>query len=146
MSEGDNELLRLLDEAVTRLAHRRLTFTDEEALAPIWERGYDIALQADPLARFALVAEADRRGPTYRAPIYRARRQWRLQTQTLVNNRLLDALVLGTWDGRDLEAELARLDTEDAVHYIFCPYDPRFTTLPDGTVEPADRERNVVLP
>src|SRR5437899_1705740 len=118
MSQSDNELLQLLDEVVTQAASRRLTFTDEEVLTPIWERGYDIAFQEDPLARFALVAEANR---THR-------RQWRLHTQTIANNRLLDALVSGTWDGRNLETELAHLDSEDDVHYIFCPSDPRFTT------------------
>lgn len=136
MSQSDNELLRLLDELVTQLASRRLTFTDEAVLTPIWERGYDIAFQEDPLARFALVAEANRKH----------RRQWRLHTQTAANNRLLDALVSGTWDGRDLETELARLDAADNVHYIFCPSDPRFTTHSDGRLEPTDQERNIVLP
>jgi len=135
MSEEDKELLRLLDDAVVRLTKRRCTFTDEEALRPIWDDGYDISLQGDPLARFALAAEADGNH----------RRQWHLYTQTLANNRLLDALTSGTWDGRDLEAELAGLDAEDQVQYIFCPSDPRFTTLPDGTLEPASRERAIVL-
>jgi hypothetical protein len=135
MSEEDKELLRLLDEAVMRLTHRRITFTDEEALRPIWDEGYDIALQGDPLARFALAAEADGHH----------RRQWRLHTQTLANNRLLDALTTSVWDGRDLEAELTRLDVEDQVHYIFCPADHRMTILPDGTFEPSSSERNVAL-
>jgi hypothetical protein len=135
MSEEDRELLRLLDEAVSRLTHRRLTFTDEEALRPIWDEGYDIAPQGDPLARFALAAEADGKH----------RRQWRLHTQTLANNRLLDALTSSEWDGRDMETALARLDTEDQVRYIFCPTDHRFSILPDGTVEPTASERNVAL-
>jgi len=51
MSQSDNELLRLLDDLVTEVASRRRTFTDEEVLTPIWECGYDIAFQDDPLAR-----------------------------------------------------------------------------------------------
>src|SRR5207249_100873 len=85
--------------------------------------------------RFVLAYEADDKHP----------RQWRLSTQTLANNRLLDALRSGTWNGQDLEAELNRLDIEDQVHYVFCPSDSRFTTLSDGTLESADLERNVVL-
>lgn len=135
MSEEDKELLRLFDEAVARMAKRRFTFTDEEALRPLWDEGYDISFQSDPFSRFALAAEADGNH----------RRQWRLHTQTLANNRLLDALTSDTWDGRDLESELSRLDTEDHVQYIFCPTDTRFTTLPDGTLESAGRERTLTL-
>ena len=136
MSDLDDEVAQLLDEAVARLSTARRTFTDEEALLPIWERGYDFSPQSDPQGRFALAAEADGKHP----------RQWRLATQALANNRLLDALRSGVWNGQDLDAELARLDTEDQTHYTFCPYDARFTTLPDGTLEPAQQECNVILP
>jgi hypothetical protein len=135
MNEIDDELTQLLDGAVARLSMSRSTCTDEEALGPVWEHGYDISPQSDPQGRFVLAFEADGKHP----------RQWRLNTQALANNRLLDALRSGTWDGQVLEAELARLDTEDQVHYVFCPSDPRFITLPGGTLEPADLERNVVL-
>ncbi len=135
MNERDDELEQLLDEAVARLSASRYTFNEEEALQPIWECGYDLSPQSDPRERFVLAYEADGRHP----------RQWRLSTQTLANNRLLDALRSGAWDGRDLEAELSRLDTEDQVHYVFCPSDSRFATLPDGTIEPADLERNIAL-
>lgn len=135
MNETEDELSQLLDEAVARLSTYRRTFTDEEALAPIWQHHYDISPQSDPQGRFVLAYEADGKH----------RRQWRLSTQALVNNRLLDALVVGTWNGQDLEAELARLDAEDQVSYIFCPYDPRFSLRSDGVLEPADGERNVVL-
>lgn len=135
MNERDDELEQLLDEAVARLSASRYTFTEEEALQPIWERNYDISPQSDPRERFVLAYEADGKHP----------RQWRLSTQALANNRLLDALRSGAWDGRDLEAELSRLDAEDQVYYVFCPSDPRFITLPNGTLEPADLERNVVL-
>ena len=136
MNEQDDEVAQLLDEAVARLATCRQTFTDEEALLPIWERDYDISPQSDPQGRFVLAYEADGKHP----------RQWRLSTQALANNRLLDALRSGAWNGRDLDAELARLDAEDHSHYVFCPYDPRFTKHPDGTLEAADSEYNVALP
>ncbi len=136
MSEMDDELAQLLDEAVARLSTYRRTFTGEEALRPVWIHGYDISPQSDPQGRFVLAYEADSKHP----------RQWRLNTQALANNRLLDALMSGNWDGQNLDAELARLDAADQVHYVFCPGDPRFITLPDGTLEPADRERNIELP
>jgi hypothetical protein len=134
MNEMDEELAQLLDEAVARLSMSRYTFTDEEALGHVWQRGYDISPQSDPQGRFVLAYGADGKHP----------RQWRLNTQALANNRLLDALRSGTWDGHDLEAELTRLNTEDQVHYVFCPSDPRFTPLSNGTLESADLEHNVV--
>src|SRR5205823_8295721 len=128
MNEREDELEQLLDEAVERLSASRYTFTEEEALQPIWERNYDLSPQSDPRERFVLAYEADGKHP----------RQWRPSKQVLANNRLLDVLRSGTWDGRDLEAELSRLDIEDQVHYVFCPSDSRFVPLPDGTLEPAD--------
>src|SRR5713101_6723531 len=136
MSDLDDEVAQLLDEAVARLSTTRRTFTGEEALLPIWERGYDFSPQSDPQGRFVLAAEADSKHP----------RQWRLATQALANNRLLDALRSGAWNGQDLDAELTRLDAEDQTHYIFCPCDTRFTPLPDGTLETAEREYNVTVP
>jgi hypothetical protein len=136
MNNLDDEVVQLLDEAVARLSTSRQTFTDEEALLPIWESGYDFSPQSDPQGRFVLASEADGK----------QLRQWRLATQALANNRLLDALRSGAWNGQHLDAELARLDAEDQVHYLFCPYDARFTTLPGGTMEPAEREYNLTLP
>src|SRR5438105_4904240 len=136
MSDLDDAVAQLLDEAVARLSTARRTFTDEEALLPIWERGYDFSPQSDPVGRFVLAAEADGKHP----------RQWRLATQALANNRLLDALRCGAWNGQDLDAELTRLDAEDQTHYIFCPNDARFTTLADGTLELTEREYNVTVP
>src|SRR5258708_36628091 len=115
MNEQDDELAQLLDEAVARLATCRRTFTDEEALLRIWERDYDISPQSDPQGRFVLAYEADGKHP----------RQWRLSTQPLANNRLLDALRPGAWNGRELEAELAQLDAEDRGYYAFWPHYPR---------------------
>ena len=135
MNEMDDGLAQLLDTAVKRLSTYRRTFTAEEALAEVWEDGFDISLQADPQERFVLAYEADGKHP----------RQWRLITQALANNRLLDALKSGAWDGQDLDAELARLDAEDHTHYIYCPADPRFSTRPNGTLEAADHEYNLTL-
>src|SRR5216683_5906906 len=136
MNEQDDEVVQLLEEAVARLATCRQTFTDEEALLPIWEHDYDISPQSDPQGRFVLAYEADGKHP----------RQWRLSTQALANNRLLDALRSGAWNGQDLDAELARLDAKDQSHYVFCPNDARFTKHPDGTLEAAESEYNVALP
>src|SRR5947199_3229150 len=136
MNDLDDQRAQLLDTAVKRLSTYRRTFTAEVALAEVWEDGFDISLQADPQERFVLAYEADGKHP----------RQWRLATQALANNRLLDALKSGAWDGQDLDAELARLDAEDQMHYTFCPNDARFTFLPGGTLEAVEREYNVTVP
>jgi hypothetical protein len=135
MSAKQSRRLRgLLDEVVARLGAGRRTFTDEEAFAAIWEAGYDVSPQSDP--RFALAREADGRNP----------RHWRLAEQVLANNLLLESLQAGTWDGRNLDAELARLSATDGVCYVFCPVDPRFEARGDGTLEPTERDRDVPLP
>jgi hypothetical protein len=59
MNEVDDELTQLLDEAVARLSTYRYTFTDEEALGPVWLHDYDISPQSDPQERFVLAYEAD---------------------------------------------------------------------------------------
>ncbi len=100
----------------------------------MWEAGYEIAPQGD--LRFCLAREADGKYP----------RQWRLAQHTLANEKLLDALNTGAWDGRDLDARLAHLDECDGGHHVCCPIDPRFAQRADGTLEPADRERHVDLP
>ncbi len=128
-----DELTRLLDAAVARLASWRRTFTEAEALSTVWEAGYEVAPQSDP--RFCLAREADGKYP----------RQWRLAQHTLANEKLLDALNTGAWDGRDVDAQLARLDGRDGGHHVFCPLDPRFAQGDDGRLEPADRERPVAL-
>lgn len=131
---GGDELSRLLDEAVARLVARRQTFTDEEALRAIWDAGYDLGPQEDP--RFALARDTDGRTP----------RQWRLAARALANDRLLDRLASGEWNGYGLDAELARLDELDQTHYVFCPIDPRFRVRLDGGYESADREPTVTIP
>src|SRR5262245_14546383 len=132
---GDtDDLSRLLNVAIARLHPWRRTFTEEEALASLWEVGYEVSPASD--ARFVLARESDGNHP----------RQWRLADQALANDRLLGELRAGQWDGRDLDTELARLDTVDHVHYVFCPLDHRFTRRADGTLEPADHERSIALP
>lgn len=134
LSDQADESSRLLDEAVAGLKGSRRTFSDREALARVWDAGYDISPQMDP--RFVLTCEADNKHP----------RQWRLVTQAVANDRLLDLLVSGQWNGYGLDAELARLDAEDQTHYVFCPVDSRFHQRPDGAFEPADREPRVSIP
>jgi hypothetical protein len=134
MASNHSQTLRdLLDAAVTRLVDRRTTFTEAEAFQDIWDAGYDLSPQSDK--RFSLAREADGRNP----------RQWRLADQVLVNNRLLESLESGTWDGCNLDDELTRLSARDGVHYVYCPADPRFERRPDGVLEPAEREQKVLL-
>lgn len=71
---------------------------------------------------------------------------WRLASHTLANNRLLNDLLSGNWDGRDLDGKLAALDSEDQQHYVFCPLDPRLSLNKQGMLEPAERERTVTVP
>jgi hypothetical protein len=130
----DAVLRRKLDAAVQRLAATRRTFTEDEALASLWEAGYNVSPQDD--ARFVLGREADGRAP----------RHWHLVGQVVANNRMIEALEAGTWDGRNVDAELARLDDEGAGHHVFCPADDRLVVHPDGRIDIADEEREVVLP
>ena len=130
----DAALRRRLDAAVQRLAAARRTFTEEDALAEIWEAGYNVSPQDD--SRLILGREADGRSP----------RHWHLAGQVVANNRLIQSLEVGTWDGRDLDAELARLDREHGGHHIFCPADDRLAVHPDGRIELADDERDLALP
>lgn len=127
-------LKRLFDEAVHRLSTSRRTFTEEEALKDIWTAGYNVAAQDDE--RFVLGREADGRSP----------RHWHLAGQVVANNRLIEALETDTWNGRKVDHELARLDQETGCHQLFCPVDDRLIVHPDGRVELADDEREVVLP
>jgi hypothetical protein len=130
----DAALRRKLDAAVQRLAATRRTFTEDEALADLWEAGYNVSPQDD--ARFVLGREADGRAP----------RHWHLVGHVVANNRLIEALEAGTWDGRNLDAELARMDQAWGGHHVFCPADERLFVHPDGRVDLADDERGVALP
>ena len=103
-------------------------------LAEIWEAGYNVSPQDD--SRLILGREADGRSP----------RHWHLAGQVVANNRLIESIEAGTWDGRDLDAELARLDREHGGHHVFCPADDRLAVHPDGRVELADDERDLTLP
>jgi hypothetical protein len=129
----DAGLRRKLDAAVQRLAATRRTFTEEEALADIWKAGYNVSPQDD--ARFVLGREADGR----------ALRHWYLIGQVVANNRLIEALEAATWDGRDVDAELARLDQESGGRHVFCPADDRLIVYPDGRIDLADEERDIAV-
>lgn len=133
MNDIPDELRQLLDEAVSRLETTHSTFTEREALAAVWRAGYDFPIQSDP--RFALAYN----------PVGKHHRHWRLTSHTVANNRLLNELLAGTWDGRNLDSKLEELDIEDQQHYVYCPIDPRFEEH-DGMLEPAERERNIALP
>lgn len=134
MSKDTPSWQPLVDAAIERLSNTRRTFTEEEAMREVWEAGYEVSPKDDP--RFVLAAESDGRHPHH----------WRLSTQMLVNNRLLDALRSGMWDGCELDQELSRMDVRDDVHYVFCPVDARFTQLHDGTYSLADGEPDIALP
>lgn len=134
MSDVVDELSQLLEGVVRRLSSARRTFTEKEALQPVWEAGYDIAIQSD--AHFVQVHEGDSKHPGH----------WRLVNHAVANTRLLNELLSGTWDGRSLDEKLAELDAEDQQHYVFCPLDARLTLTPQGILEPAEHERNVKLP
>ncbi len=134
MNELFDEALLLVDEAVQRLLPSRRTFTEKEALGSVWEAGYEVSIQSD--ARFVLAQEGNWKHPSH----------WRLASHTLANSRLLNDLLSGNWDGRDLDGKLAALDAEDQKHYVFCPLDPRLTLNKQGILEPTEHERNVALP
>lgn len=134
MSDPLDEVSLLIDEAIKRLRPWRRTFTEQEALASVWDAGHEIPIQSDP--RFVLAQEGDGKHP----------RHWRLDSHTLANNRLLNDLLSGKWDGRDLEGKLAALDAEDQRHHVYCPADRRLERNKQGMLEPAERERNLTLP
>ncbi len=122
---GDtDDLACLLNAAITRLRPWRRTFTEEEALASLWEAGYEVSPAID--GRCVLARESDGNQP----------RQWRLAEQALANDRLLGELRTGQWNGRDLDTALTRLDTVDHVHYVFCPLDPTSPGVPMGRSNP----------
>jgi len=125
-SHPQSELNRLVQQAIDHVANTRYTFTEDEALRPVWEAGYEVTADSDP--RFVLTQEADGSHP----------RQWRLAVQAPANDRLLDALRACTWNGQDIEAELQHLDTKDGVHSIFCLTDSRFRRRQDGAWESAE--------
>lgn len=134
MSEGTDEIALLLDEVVRHWTPARRTFTEKEALQPVWEAGYEIPIHSD--ARFVLVHEGDGKHPSH----------WRLTSHTVANTRLLNELLSGTWDGRDLDGKMAALDEEDQRHYVFYPLDARLILTRQGILEPAEHERNIKLP
>jgi hypothetical protein len=134
MSEVIDEIAHLLDEVARQWQSSRRTFTEKEAMQSVWEAGYDIPIHSDK--RFVLVHEGDGQQPSH----------WCLVGQTVANTRLLNELLAGTWDGRNLDEKLAVLDVEDQRHYVFYPLDARLTLTRQGILEPAEHERTVKLP
>src|SRR5947209_16213899 len=104
MSDVFDECSLLIEEVVKRLWSSRRTFTEREALKPVWEAGYEVSIQSD--ARFMLAQEGDWKHPSH----------WRLAHHTIANNRLLNDLLTSAWDGRGLDRKLAALDAEDQQH------------------------------
>jgi len=127
------EVSLLIHRAVERLSSVRRTFTEREALEEVWNAGYDVAIQSDP--RFVLAQEDARRDS-----------QWRLVSHTLANTLLLNELLSGQWDGRDLDEKLGSLGEADQQHYVYCPLDPRLTFNRQGVLEPAEHERTIPVP
>lgn len=124
---------QFLDEAVTRLRATRRTFTDRDALDDAWQAGCeDLTLDYDE--RFV---KAQARHGQY-DPHYR------LQEHILANNRLVNDLLDGSWDGLYLDARLETLDAGEGGHHIFYPHDPRLRQNRQGRWE-ATIERNIVL-
>ncbi len=125
---------KFLDEAAARLHSSRRTFTDRHALEAAWQANCeDLTLEYDQ-PRF--VKAQSRHGPY--DPHYR------LQTQTLANGRIFNDVLDGSWDGYNLDARLATLDTEDGGHHIIYPHDSRLRQNRQGRWE-ATVERNMPL-
>lgn len=122
------QAIELLDAVVARLTQSRFTVTEEDVLPSIWAAGEDVRLREDP--RFFELEEAG---------------HFHLAAHTLANERLIDRLWQGLWDGTDLNAELARLDDlHPNCFHVFCAKDPRLL-LEDGTYVLAARPK-VQLP
>lgn len=133
MSNTLDEVSVLIHRAVERLSSSRRTFTEREALEEVWNAGYDVAIQSDP--RFVL-AQEDARHDSH----------WRLDTHMFANTLLLNELLSGQWDGRDLDEKLLSLGEADQQHYVYCPLDPRLTLNKQGVLEPAEHERTIPVP
>jgi hypothetical protein len=124
---------KFLDEAVARLRVTRRTFTDRDALDTAWQAGCeDLTLDYDQ--RFV---KAQARHGQY-DPHYR------LQEHILANNRLLNDLLDGSWDGLYLDARLETLDASEGSQHIFYPHDPRLRQNRQGRWE-ATVERTITL-
>jgi hypothetical protein len=105
--------LEQLDPVVARFAASRFTFTEPEALNEIWAAGEDIRLRED--VRFYELEELG---------------HFHLSQHILANHTLIERLWQGIWDGRDINAELTRLDqTKPDSFHVYCPADPRFTEI-----------------
>lgn len=95
---------------------RRFTFTEEEVLKSLWERGEDIRLRED--SRFQEANSFQCAGES----------QWRLAFHTVANQILYELLLDGDWDGHDLFRRLEDLDrvAADSTFHVFSLGDERF--------------------
>ena len=141
MSEFSPEEQAFLDEAYQRLRTTRSTFTDKEALQSAFDEGYDLDMLHDPRFARAELKQGD-------IPPH-----YRLAEHTLANTRLLNELQAGIWDGYNLAARLAELDSaiepaQDGVtklHHVFYPHDARVFQNRQGAWE-AYGERQITVP
>ena len=99
-----------LDCVVERFRQNRRTFTEDEALGPLWREGDESRLRED--SRFWEIAGCG---------------QFHLARHRLANHRLADRLWQGLWDGGALDEALAGLDdAEPGTFHVFCEIDPHF--------------------
>lgn len=122
---------RFLDEAVERLKQIRRTFPESTALQEAWNAGYQLSLQYDD--RFVKAQPGNKQHDPH----------YRLREHRLANQRLVNDLVEGRWNGYDLDDKLAELDEEMGGHSVFYPYDGRLQSR-QGRWEPA-LETNIKL-
>lgn len=125
----------LYDQVAARLSDTRRTFTEREAMQPVLQQGLDYPIFYDYADRFI---EVDPDGGL-REP------HWRLKEHMLVNDRLLNDLRSGAWDGRDLDQRLEELDKENHRHTIFYAHDKRLRQNHLGNWE-AVKEASVSIP
>lgn len=100
------------DAVVRRFETHRFTFTEREAIRLLCEAGQDCHLGED--RRFAQTAT----------------NRWKLAGHRVANTLLLNLLVQ-SWDGSQVERQLARLDAAESAFHILDLGDSRF--LFDGT-------------
>jgi hypothetical protein len=101
-------------------SQRRFTFTEEEALRPLWDEGEDIRLRED--SRFQVVVLPHQIGTP----------QWYLSVQTVANSALYELLTDERWDGQDLRTCLEQLDeAQGASWHVFSLHDQRFLLSED---------------
>ena len=100
--------VELLNGVVEYFGQRRRTFTEDEALHPLWDGGEEIRLREDP--RFWELSGCN---------------HFHLAHQRLANHLLADRLWQGVWDGTALDKTLDQLDeAAPGMFHVFCEVDP----------------------